>query len=207
MRNMKVLHDNKIIYRSYPTTDIPTETYDWGWYYEDGTYQCYVLFNTDFIIGSFNSYVWHLCVIRYLNQDMDKHMFILIAKHISTMSNGFINFNVKQKSIDVLIENLSTNDPTIPPKNSLRKIIFKPLCGLTKEQKQKIVGSMVGRKGRISENNIYSCMLTINNNNELITDDKIASLLSCSRRTIIRNMGDELRKEKEILNKSLMSTD
>jgi len=129
-------------------------------------------------------------------------MFILIAKHISIMSNGFINLNVKEKSIDVLIENLSTNDPTIPPKNSLRKIIFKPLCGLTKEQKQKIVGSMVGRKGRISENNIYSCMLTINNNNELITDDKIASLLSCSRRTIIRNMGDELRKEKEILNKS-----
>tara|TARA_R110001632_G_scaffold208195_1_gene332531 strand:- start:1839 stop:2255 length:417 start_codon:yes stop_codon:yes gene_type:complete len=138
---------------------------------------------------------------------MDTRVFRLIAKHISIMSNGFINFNVKEKSIDVLIENLSTNDPTIPPKNSLRKIIFKPLCGLTKEQKQKIVGSMVGRKGRISENNIYNCMLTINNNNELITDDKIASLLSCSRRTIIRNMGDELRKEKEILNKSLMSTD
>ena len=66
---------------------------------------------------------------------------------------------------------------------------------------------MVGRKGSISEDNIYSCMLTINNNNELITDNKIASLLSCSRRTILRNMGDELRKEKEILNKSLMSTD
>ena len=66
---------------------------------------------------------------------------------------------------------------------------------------------MVGRKVSISEDNIYSCMLTINNNNELITDNKIASLLSCSRRTILRNMGDELRKEKEILNKSLMSTD
>lgn len=201
---MKILHDNKIIYRRYPTTDIPTETYDWGWYYEDGTHQCYVLFNTDFMIGSFNSYVWHLCVIRYLNQDMDKYMFTLIAKHISTMSNGFINFKIKNKSIDLLVENLSTNDHTIPPRNKIRKVIFKPLCGLTKEQKQKIVGRMVGRKGRISPDNIYNCMLTINNNNEVITDDKIASLLSCSRRTIIRNMGDELRKEKEILNKSLM---
>jgi hypothetical protein len=137
---------------------------------------------------------------------MDTRIFRLVAKHISIMSNGFINFNIKEKSIDLLIESLSTNDPTIPPKNSLRKIIFKPLCGLTKEQKQKIVGSMVGRKGRISENNIYNCMLSINNDSEIITDKKIASLLSCSRRTIIRNMSDDLRKEKELLNKSLMNT-
>jgi transcriptional antiterminator len=46
-------------------------------------------------------------------------------------------------------------------------------------------------------------MLEINNNNEKITIAKLAKLLSCSSRTIHRNMGEELKREKELLNKQL----
>lgn len=206
-RNIKYLHLHKIIYRSYPTTDIPTNTYDWGWHYENGTAQCYTLFNTDFLINSLKSLVWHLCVIKYLNNKLDESKFVLISKFISKKSNGFVTFTIDEEKLESIINNIILNDPTIPPKNKLRKIIFRPLCGLTKEQKQKIVGSMVGRKVRISNEDIYDCMLQINNDNEVITIVEIASLLSCSKRTIIRNMGDDLRKEKDLLNKSLVNSD
>ena len=44
-RAMKYLNDNRIIYRKY-STDKPTKTYNWGWYYADGTHGYYSLFNT-----------------------------------------------------------------------------------------------------------------------------------------------------------------
>jgi hypothetical protein len=34
-RNMRYLHNNKIIYRRYPVNDKPTQEYFWGKFYED----------------------------------------------------------------------------------------------------------------------------------------------------------------------------
>ena len=44
-RALKYLHDKRIIYRRY-SPDKPSNTFDWGWYYSDGTYGYYSLFNT-----------------------------------------------------------------------------------------------------------------------------------------------------------------
>ena len=41
---MKYLNDNRIIYRKY-SDDPPTKEYKWGWYYAEGTYGYYSLFN------------------------------------------------------------------------------------------------------------------------------------------------------------------
>jgi hypothetical protein len=90
-----------------------------------------------------------------------------------------------------------------PPKNKLRKVIFKPNCGLTKEEKLKIVGIFIGRTKRITEDNIYECMLEINNNGNKITIAKLAKLLKCTSRTIHRNMCEELKREKELLNQQI----
>ena len=46
-------------------------------------------------------------------------------------------------------------------------------------------------------------MLEINNNNKKITIAKIAKLLSCTSRTIHRNMCVDLKREKELLNNQL----
>ena len=43
-------------------------------------------------------------------------------------------------------------------------------------------------------------MLYINNINKKITISALAKMLSCSSRTIHRNMDKELKKEKELLN-------
>ena len=50
---------------------------------------------------------------------------------------------------------------------------------------------------------VYQCMLEINDFGDKITISGIAKLLNCSTRTIHRNMGIELKREKELLNKQL----
>ena len=45
-RNLEYLHRNKIIYRRYPILDEPDQVFDWGEFYQDGTYECYDLFKS-----------------------------------------------------------------------------------------------------------------------------------------------------------------
>ena len=44
-------------------------------------------------------------------------------------------------------------------------------------------------------------MILINHDNQKITISKLAESLNCSTRTIHRNMNNELKKEKSLLNK------
>ena len=46
-------------------------------------------------------------------------------------------------------------------------------------------------------------MLDLNDMGKRITMNRIAGLLDCSSRTIHRNMPEELKKEKELLNQQL----
>ena len=87
-----------------------------------------------------------------------------------------------------------------PPKNKLRKIVFKDGCGLDKSQKLSIVGKLVGRKMKVDEEAIYQCMIDLHDIGKKITISKLASLLNCSSRTIHRNMSNQLKDEKNLLN-------
>ena len=71
------------------------------------------------------------------------------------------------------------------------------------EDKLKIVGKLIGRQKQIHEDDIYQCMVDINEWGKKITLARIAGLLDCSTRTIQRNMCEELKREKELLNQQL----
>jgi hypothetical protein len=90
-----------------------------------------------------------------------------------------------------------------PPKNKLRKVIFKYGSKLSKEEKLSIVGELIGRSKRIHEDDIYQCMLDLHDAGKKIVVTQLALWLECSTRTIHRNMGEELKREKELLNKQL----
>ena len=90
-----------------------------------------------------------------------------------------------------------------PPKNKMRKIIFKWHCILSAEDKLKIVGRLIGRQKQVHEDDIYQCMIDINDMGEKITLARVAGLLNCSTRTIQRNMCEELKREKELLNQQI----
>jgi len=90
-----------------------------------------------------------------------------------------------------------------PPVNKKRKIIFKDFKGLTPQQKMSIVGQLIGRSKKIYEDDIYQCMLDLHDMGKKITINRVAGLLNCSARTIHRNIGNQLKKEKELLNQEL----
>jgi len=202
-RNLTYLNNNRIVYRRLPIKDIPTEE-NWMYlYYKDGTHECYDLFRSKAQINTYKSLKWHLLVLWYLNPQLDQDKFLNLAEFICDKSNNFITFAIHEDLLNKIVYEVSMCDLEEPPKNKIRKVIFKPYCGLTKEEKLKIVGIFIGRTKRITEDNIYECMLEVNNNGNKITISKLAKLLKCTSRTIHRNMGVELKREKELLNEQL----
>ena len=197
-RAMKYLYDKRIVYRKY-SSDVPTIEYDWGWYYADGTYGYYSLFNTKAKINTYKSLKWHLLVLWYLNPDMDKTQFSELASVITYKPNGFTTFNLSANMLKEIINEVFIQDLEQPPKNKLRKIVFKDGCGLDVKQKLSIVGQIIGRGKAIKQEDIYEAMLQVYDEGK-ITISKIAEVLGCTPRTIHRNMGEELKKEKQELN-------
>jgi len=201
-RNTNYLMKRKIIYRRDPVSDIPTETFEWGVFYQEGTYQCYNLFASKAKINTYKSLKWHLYTLWYLNPQMNPDSFTDLTRVICDNINGFVTFNVSEQLIQSMVYDVSLMDLEKPPPNKLRKIIFKDFCGLDTRQKLSIVGQMVGRK-KLSDSEIYEAMLMLHDNNEKITITKLATYLKCSTRTVHRNIGNELKKEKELLNQQL----
>lgn len=201
-RNIKYLIDRRIIYRQSPIKDQPTAIYDWGYFYEDGTNECYELFRSKAKINTYKSLKWHLLVIWYLNPQLDQDQLESLCRFICDKSNNFVTFTISEQLLKTIIYEVSMQDLETPPKNKTRKIIFKEFCKLTTEQKLQIVGTIVGRK-KISESEIYDAMLYTHDDGDKITVEKLAKHLCCSTRTIYRNIGNELKREKELLNQDL----
>jgi len=198
-RNTTYLEKHRIIYRRNPLSLADRVEYDWGWFYENGTHECYTLFNSRAKITTYRSLKWHLYVLWYLNPQLDQEGFDAIATYICNKRTGFVTFKVSEQLLQSMVYDVSLMDLEKPPPNKLRKIIFKDGTGLDMRQKLSIVGQMVGRS-KISENEIYDAMLLINDARVKITTTKIAESLGCSTRTVYRNMSNELKKEKELLN-------
>lgn len=201
-RNLTYFNINKIIYRRDPVTDKPTQSFDWGIFYENGTHECYTLFQSKAKITTYKSLKWHLYVLWYLNPQIDQDMFHDLAYYICYKESGFVTFRVSDQLLQSMIYDVSLMDLDKPPPNKLRKVIFRDYSGLSMNEKLSLVGKLVGRK-KLSENDIYEAMLIVHDNKDKISVSKLSMMLGCSTRTIYRNMSNELKKEKELLNKQL----
>ena len=202
-RNLKYLNDNQIVYRRHPISDIPTQENEVYMFYENGTHECYELFRSSAKITTYKSLKWHLLVLWYLNPDLDQDKFMYVAEVIANKDNGFISFAIHAELLRKIVYEVSMLDLDEQPSNKLRKVIFKYGSGLTKEQKLKVVGELIGRSKRIHEDDIYQCMLDLHDAGKKIVITQLALWLECSTRTIHRNMSEELKREKELLNKQL----
>ena len=202
-RNLTYLNNNRIIYRRLPTTDKPNIDNKQYMFYENGTYQCYELFRSSAKINTYKSLKWHLLTLWYLNPSLNPDKFTDLAEYICHKPNGFVTFNIKPDALDKIIYEVSMLDLDRPPKNKLRKVIFKPFSGLTKEMKLSIVGQLIGVPNKIHPDDIYAVMIDMHDNNKKITIRRISELLNVSSRTIHRHMCQELKREKELLNQQL----
>jgi hypothetical protein len=202
---MDYIHDNKIVYKRLPVSDLPSITYPWGWYYENGTHEYYALFHSKSLITSYKSLKWHLHVLHYLNPELTEEEFTRLANYISDKENGFISFNIDVDNLHSIIMGVISSDLDIAPKNKIRKVIFKDGTGLPVNEKLKITGRLIGRNKNASESDIYEIMLYLHDQGEKITVKKISEALKVTTRTIYRNITDELKKEKDLLNEELQS--
>ena len=202
-RNTKYLDNKRIVYRRDPITDKPTIKATYWDYYENGTYECYQLFRSKAKITTYKSLKWHLLVLWYLNPQLEQEEFTDIAEVISSKEHGFTTFKIHPEMVRRMVYEISMLDLDEPPKNKLRKVIFKMITPLSTEDKLRIVGSIIGKAKKIHEDDIYQCMLDIHDVGKKITATQLALWLECSTRTIHRNMGEELKREKELLNKQL----
>ena len=202
-RNLEYLNRRKIQWVRDPINDRPSAEHKDYDYYEDGTHEYYSLFRSRAKITTYKSLKWHMLVLWYLNPQLDPDDFTSLCEYIADKSNGFITFTVPPQLLKKIIYEVSMMELDEPPKNKLRKIIFNWHCTLSMEDKLKIVGKLIGRSKQIHQDDIYQCMVDINDMGNKITLVNIASLLDCSTRTIQRNMCEELKREKELLNQQL----
>jgi len=185
-RNLDYLHRRRIVYRRDPIEppDIDTPHY---MYYKNGTYQAYDLFKGNAKINTYKSLKWHLLVLWYLNPKLNPDEFNSLAEFIVDKNNGFTTFSISNTGLERIIHDVYMSDLDRPPTNRLRKVVFKMSSGLDKFEKLSIVGKLIGR----------------NDMGKKITIRRLAGLLDCSARTIHRNMCNELKREKELLNKEI----
>ena len=202
-RNLKYFNNNSIVYKRDPIVDKPTHETKQYMFFEHGTYECYHLFTSKAKITTFKSLKWHLLVLWYLNPQLDQDQFMRVAEILAHKPNGFTSFAIHADLLRKIVYEVSMLDLDEPPKNKLRKVIFKYGSGLSKEQKLSIVGELIGRSKRVHKDDIYDCMLNIHDLGHKINIKQLSLWLECSTRTIHRNMSEELKREKELLNKQL----
>ena len=202
-RNLKYFNDNHIVYRRDPIIDKPDQENECYMFYLNGTYECYHLFTSKAKITTFRSLKWHLLVLWYLNPQLDQDQFMVVANILANKANGFTSFAIHAELLRKIVYEVSMLDLEEPPKNKLRKVIFKYGNLMCKEEKLRIVGQLIGRSKTITKDNIYELMLAINHGGWKITIQRLATRLNCTTRTIHRNMSEELKLEKELLNQQL----
>ena len=202
-RNLKWLNNRRVIYRCNPVTDIPDVETDLYMFYRQGTYQCYTLFASKAKITTYKSLKWHFLVLYYLNDSLSPSSITYIFRFIADKNNGFVTFFISNKALEDMIQDVLKTGGD-PPKNKLRKVIFKPAAWpLSLSEKLSIVGKLIGRSSRIDSEAIYQCMLDINEYGKKITWGRVAGLLDCSTRTIYRNLCKDLKREKQLLNEEV----
>ena len=201
-RQFKYLVNRRVVWRQEPTTDIPDiETKEYM-YYKNGTYQAYDLFRSKAKITTYRSLKWHMLVLWYLNPNWEKKDALDIAMYLSYKPNGFTTFTINKWNVERLVEDVYNMELDEPPRNKLRKIVFKWNCGLTKQEKLSIVGKLIGRLKGVDSADIYEAMLQTNYKGNKITISGLAKTLNVTPRTIYRRMNKypALKQEKEILN-------
>jgi hypothetical protein len=199
-RKFKYLWDKQVVYRRDPITDIPDEETDTYMFFKDGTYQCYDLFRSKAKITTWKSFYWHMMVLWHLNPEWEDEDAMTIATYLAYKPNGFTTFSMNKWNIARLVYEVSVLDLEEPPRNKLRKIIFKPNCGLDKTEKLKIVGKLIGRLRGVQKEDIYEAMIQTNYEGDKIIISKLAQMLNVTPRTIHRHMCEELKQVKKELN-------
>ena len=201
-RKLQWLWDRRIITTRLPITDKPTETFNWGWFYEKGTYQYYSLFHSPHLIKSPNGFSWHLRVLHFLN-NFSYDELTEVGNFIANKRNGFTASYIIENIKDKIINDVYNDKSDRVPENRLRKVIFKMGCGLELHEKQIITGQLIGRSSRINNDDVIACAYLISQRSKKVTVSGISRSLGCSRTILYKLMDTDTKNQIHRLNKDL----
>jgi hypothetical protein len=134
---------------------------------------------------------------------MNPDRFYQLAQYITKQNNGFVTFNIDPERLRDIVDKVLERNQDFAPPNRKRKIIFKDGTGLSTTDKLKIVGSLIGKNKNANPGDIYETMLYIHDEGRKVTITEVAKILGITTRTVYRNITDELKKEKDLLNEAL----
>ena len=143
-----------------------------------------------------------MLTLWYLNPNWEKQDALDVAIYLSYKPNGFTTFTINKWNVERLVEDVYNMELDEPPRNKLRKIVFKQFTGLDKIEKLRIVGRLIGRLRGVDSTDIYEAMLQINYEGGKIIISRLAKMLNVTPRTIYRRMDKypALKEEKQLLN-------
>ncbi len=202
---LKRLHQMKIVLCKMPDEKELYIEYDWGRHYPDKVYGYINLFAYDYKIFTYDQLAYTLRAIRLMNPNITESKYSEVIDIITDPTNHFILFKPNANKLKKFLEDSESWDlEDLKVKTRPRKVIFNFNCVLDTREKLSIVGKLCGSGKRVTEEGIYESMVVLHYDYaEKITIQKLAKMLECTIRTIHRNMSDELRKEKELLNLEL----
>lgn len=201
-RRIKWLWDRRISTVQYPVEDTPTMEFPWGYYFKDGTYECYELFRSPHKICSYKGYKWHIAVLKHIN-NLTTDKFKEVCLYIADVKNGFVARELDPIKVWSIVADVLDDDTHDAPPNVRRKVIFKVGCSLEAHEKKLIIGQLTGRIGRLKGKDVSSHMMYIHHMGRKITITELSKLMNCSRVSVYSIMDDDLNSTMKTLNESL----
>lgn len=162
----------------------------------------YSLYRSKRKINSFFELEYIAEKFRYLNPNFDPDLMIKLFIELSDRESGHIVRTYHEDRVirmiyGVLIQNKQ------PYMRTMRKIIFNPHKYLSKEEKRKIVGQLIGQKPLIAEEDIKFIMSDLYMNQERITIAKISELTDTSRYIVKKSISNELWSDIKQINETI----
>lgn len=162
----------------------------------------YHLYRTKRKINSFAELEYIAEKFIYLNPDFDLQTMKQLFYKLSERESGHVIRTYTQRRVEAMVD-IVHERKKVPYTGKLRKIIFNPSKMLTKEQKMRIVGQVIGSKPNVEEEDIVYVIDELHMNKEVITIAKIAEMCDSSRYIIKKSLTPKILKEIDRLNKRL----
>ena len=174
--------------------------YDFVWY--DNPVDHFDLNSIDHRVMSFEQLKYYAEVLFYLNPDIEFRLFQSIFRWLGNRESGKSIRSYSKARVDQMTSEVykQRKDPYC---RRMRRIVFNPEVIMSFEEKMSITASLSKRGVAYTQQDILQSIDQLSASQIVITQEMIASHLTCSRRTISRLMNDQIKTKIEVENKNL----
>jgi hypothetical protein len=170
-------------------------------YFPEGV-RFYRLYRTSRKINSFAELEYVAEKFIHLNPDYElEHMKRLFVQ-LSERSSGHTIRTYGQDRVEAMVESVCKKRK-VPYCPKLRKVVFNPSKRMSKSEKMKIVGQLIGTKPRLSEKDLIAVIEDMAENKIKITVSKIAELTDKTKHLVNQSLTEKTKNLIKVLNEKI----